>query len=135
MTPHADLQESVATCRTGAERLAKTTPGSLLGLLRRLRADTLAASEAWCTASCDAKGIDPTSARASEEWLGGPVVVLRHLRSLNSTLAHIDRTGAPLLWDSELSTRSGNAVASVFPETLTDRLVLGGFRAEVWMEP
>ena len=135
MTPNADLQESVAACRKGAERLAKTSPGALLGLLERLKADTLAASGAWATLGCEAKGIDPASPLASEEWLGGPVVVLRHLRSLKTTLAHIDRTGAPLLRDSELKERSGSAVAKVFPETLTDRLVLGGFSAEVWMEP
>jgi len=135
MTPDADLHESVAACSRGAEGLAKTTPGSLLGLLRRLKADTLASSAAWCALGCEAKGIDPSSPDASEEWLGGPVVVLRHLRSLGATLSHIDRTGAPLLKDSELRERSGSAVASVFPETLTDRLVLGGFSAEVWMEP
>jgi len=135
MTPNADLQESVAACRKGAERLAKTSPGALLGLLERLKADTLAASGAWATLGCEAKGIELSSPAASEEWLGGPVVVLRHLRSLGATLAHIDRTGGPLLRDSELKERSGSAVASVFPETLTDRLVLGGFSAEVWMEP
>jgi aldehyde dehydrogenase (NAD(P)+) len=135
MTPNVDLQESVAACREGAERLAKTNPGALLGLLERLKADTLAASEAWAALGCEAKGIDLASPAASEEWLGGPVVVLRHLRSLGATLAHIDRTGSPLLRDSELKERSGSAVAEVFPETLTDRLVLGGFSAEVWMEP
>jgi len=135
MTPHAVLQDSVAACRRGAEALAKTTPEALLPLLTRLRYDTQAAAEDWCTAACLAKGIAPTSARAAEEWLGGPVVVLRHLRSLQATLSHIARTGSARLHPSELSERSGSVVASVFPETLTDRLVLGGFSAQVWMEP
>ncbi|MDE0891717.1 MAG: NAD-dependent aldehyde dehydrogenase, partial [Planctomycetota bacterium] len=135
MKPHADLIESVAACRDGANALAKTTPGALLGLLERLRRDTNAAAEAWCESACLAKGIAPTSPRAAEEWLGGPVLVLRHLRSLQSTLTCLAQTGRPRLRESELSLRSGTAVASVFPETLTDRLVLGGFSAEVWMDP
>jgi hypothetical protein len=135
MRPHADLEDSVAACLRGAEALSKTTPGALLGLLGRLRRDTEAAAEAWCEAACLAKGIAPTSPRAAEEWLGGPVLVLRHLRSLQSTLSSLAQTGRPRLRESELSLRSGTAVASVFPETLTDKLVLGGFSAEVWMEP
>ncbi|MCH2107461.1 MAG: aldehyde dehydrogenase family protein, partial [Planctomycetes bacterium] len=134
MTPNAGLEESVAACREGAERLAKTSPGALLGLIERLKRDTLAAAEAWATLGAEAKGLEPSSPPASEEWLGGPVSVLRHLRSLGTTLSHIDRTGEPLLRDSELKERRGSAVASIFPETLTDRLVLGGFTAEVWME-
>ena len=135
MTPNANIHESVAACRAGAERLAKTSPGALLGLIQRLKADTHAAAEAWAALGCEAKGLSSTSPAASEEWLGGPVVVLRHLRSLGATLAHLERTGAPLLRDSELRVRSGSAVAQVFPETFNDRLVLAGFRAEVWMEP
>ena len=135
MKAHADLSESVASCREGAKALAKTTPGALLELLDRLRLDTDAAAEAWCESACLAKGIAPTSPRAAEEWLGGPVLVLRHLRSLRSTLQSLAETGKPRLREQELSLRSGVAVASIFPETLTDRLVLGGFSAEVWMEP
>ena len=135
MKPHADLDESVAACRDGANALAKTAPSALLELLRRLRKDTNAAAEGWCESACLAKGIAPTSPRAAEEWLGGPVLVLRHLRSLHSTLSSIAQTGGPRLRENELSLRSGTAVASVFPETLTDKLVLGGFSAEVWMEP
>ena len=130
MKAHADLHESVASCREGAKALAKTTPGALLELLDRLRRDTNAAAEAWCESACLAKGIAPTSPRAAEEWLGGPVLVLRHLRSLQSTLQRLAKTGSPRLREQELSIRSGVAVASIFPETLTDRLVLGGFSAE-----
>ncbi|HIG11368.1 MAG: aldehyde dehydrogenase family protein [bacterium] len=135
MTPDAQLDESIADCRRGAARLATSAPAEAARLLARLRRDTFAAAEDWCAGACESKGIDPATPLAAEEWLAGPVACLRHLRSLQTTLEHMQHTGAGRIASSELSSRSGRTVARVFPETLTDRLVLSDFRAEVWMEP
>ncbi|MDE0586678.1 MAG: hypothetical protein OSB63_08690, partial [Planctomycetota bacterium] len=83
--------------------------------LRQMRRDTYAVAQEWVVAGCAAKQIDSNSALASEEWLAGPMSVLRHLGLLQKTLEHLLTTDAPLLNDDELEQRSGSWVAKVFP--------------------
>ena len=105
-----------------------------IGLLDRLTAATLACAADQVRVASWAKGIEVDSPAAAEEWLGGPVTVLRNLRLLRRSLREIARRGKPS--PGRVRARAdGQVVAEVFPGSLADRLLLGGFRAEVWMEP
>jgi acyl-CoA reductase-like NAD-dependent aldehyde dehydrogenase len=90
----------------------------------------MAVSDEWVTAACQAKGIDPNSTLAGEEWYVGPAVVIYNLRLLIHALRANGKPRPP-----RLMTRNGQIVAQVFPANLTDRLLLLGFVGEVWMVP
>lgn len=102
-----------------------------IAYLRHCVDGVLAVAEPWAEAACRAKGIDPNSSLAGEEWIAGPVATLRHLRLLIQALV---ANGQPR--PVGLSTRlDGQFVAQVFPANLMDRLLWLGFTAEVWIQP
>ena len=128
------IESSITELSAGLERWRRTDITERVRLLDRLSEDTLAAAPGMVRASCKGKGIDPESTTASEEWLGGPATVLRHIRLLRETLAGIARTSRPPVDPSRVSEQDGTAVVPVFPAGLQDRLTLTGFSAEVVME-
>ena len=95
----------VARAVRGAAALPKWSLQRRIELLNRLRKDTFAIAPEWVRASCAAKRLDPDGPLAAEEWLAGPVCVLRHLRCLTQTLSFMQRTGHPRLSPSSISFR------------------------------
>jgi len=93
------------------------------------------------SASCRAKGLDSDSPVAAEEWLSGPVPVIRNLRLLVGTLSEIDRSGMPRLQilppeSDECSSPSPCGVTvAVFPNDSFDRLLYPDVRINVRMQP
>lgn len=82
------------------------------------------------------KGIPSDSPLVGEEWLGGPVVTIRNLRTLLKTLRSIQKTGTPPLPEDRIETNDfGRVVAEVVPDDIWDRLMYKGMSAEVWMKP
>lgn len=81
-------------------------------------------------ASLDAKGLEPGTAPAGEEWmvLG---VVFRALRHLRLSLLEIESRGRPRVPGGIYRDPSGRAVARVFPRTVGERLLFRGVRADV----
>ncbi len=104
-------------------------------LLKRLIDTTLAQSQRWVEAACEAKGIELGTPGEGEEWLAGPMLTVRNLRLLRDTLYQLYRYGRIAL-PGRLTTRpSGQVVAQVFPTSGWDALLFQGFTGEVWMEP
>ncbi len=84
----------------------------------------------------EAKGIPLHSPESAEEWLAGPLIVLRNLRLLRQSLKEIARYGVPEIRPEKIRIRpNSQVVVEVFPDTIFDRLLYKGFRAEVWMQP
>lgn len=80
---------------------------------------------------CKAKGIDPDSALAGEEWLATVATTVRNIRLYKEAL---EAGGQPKL--PKVTRRpDGQLVATVFPTNLQDKLTFGGLTAEVWIEP
>lgn len=98
--------------------------------LRRCLEGVMAIAEPWAKAACQAKGIDPDSPLAGEEWIVGPLATVRNLRLLIQAL---EANGHPQPGGWHRS--NGQTVAQVFPETWMDRLLWMGFTAEVWIAP
>jgi acyl-CoA reductase-like NAD-dependent aldehyde dehydrogenase len=102
-----------------------------LGYLQTCLDRTLSVAEAWTRAACQAKGIDPSSTLAGEEWITGPISTVRNLRLLMTSLkangqlppARIDKRD------------DGRSIARVIPANLLDRVLWLGYRGEVWIEP
>lgn len=83
----------------------------------------------------EAKGISPNSPQSAEEWIVGPLIVIRNLRLLRESLRQIARYGVPRIRPERIRTRpDGQVVVEVFPYDIFDRLLYRGFRAEVWMQ-
>lgn len=102
-----------------------------VALLRRVIRGVLAVSDDWVRAACLAKGIDPRSTLAGEEWISGPMTTVRHLRLLCESL---EAGGAPK--PMAIRTRpDGQVVAHVFPHNLRERLMYSHMTVDVWIEP
>lgn len=101
-----------------------------LVLLEQCMAGVAGVADAWAEAACLAKGLDPASPIAGEEWLIGPAVTLANLRQLIRALT-ADGQPQPL----KLERRNEPAIATVFPATWMEALLFRGFRGEVWLEP
>ncbi|GAC1461634.1 MAG: aldehyde dehydrogenase family protein [Chamaesiphon sp.] len=101
-----------------------------IAYLQRCIDGVMAVASPWAEAGCRAKGIDPNSVLAGEEWVSGPVATLLNLKLLMRTL---EEKGQPQ--PVAVATRpDGQIVAQVFPDNLMDRLLWLGFRGEVWIE-
>jgi acyl-CoA reductase-like NAD-dependent aldehyde dehydrogenase len=120
----AQLQSRKATW------LSVTIP-ERIAYLERCMDGVMRVADRWIQAACEAKGIDPKSSLAGEEWMAGVAMTLLNLRCLIKTL---EAKGARSI--QEISTRpNGQQVARVFPDNLLDRLLWLGFKGEVWLEP
>lgn len=132
-TSMARLESFLDELKKQRPEWVKKSPRELITLIDQLMADFSNATETWIAASIQAKQIVPGSARESEEWLGGPFIVLRNLRFLRKTLAEIEQQGHPKLpgvrfWGERLAVRA-------MPYEIYDRFFFPGIRADVWMQP
>ncbi len=100
-------------------------------LLRRCLARIPRAAPEWVRLGCLAKGIDPASALAGEEWLSGPMSVARGLRLFIET---VESGGVPAPGPTR-RLMNGQLAVEVFPGSMYDRILFRGMRAEVWIEP
>lgn len=130
-TPLAEVDSLVDRLAAKKDAWVKTGLDRRLELLRRCIDATIEAAPGWVDAAARAKGIASGSPTTGEEWLGGPVTTARNLRLLIEAL---EKGGAPV--PPSIKTRpDGQAVATVFPASPLDKLMLGGVSGEVWIEP
>ncbi|WP_392481854.1 aldehyde dehydrogenase family protein [Nostoc sp. C110] len=85
----------------------------------------------WIERVCLEKGIDPTKSLAGEEWLAGPMVIVRNLRLLIEALEAFGQP-KPKRW---ITRPDGQVVAQVLPGSFIDNIFWMGFTGEVWIEP
>lgn len=103
--------------------------------LRACLETTVAASEDFVRASCEGKGIDFNSVTSAEEWFAGPNCILRNLRLLAESLEAIQKNGSTGITQKDLSDYNSQVIAQIFPRNLQDKILYGGFTAEIWQEP
>jgi acyl-CoA reductase-like NAD-dependent aldehyde dehydrogenase len=101
-----------------------------IAYLQRCLDGVMALAPEWASAACHAKGIDPASTLAGEEWLIGPTATIAGLRSLILTL---EAKGQPK--PVRLRSCNGQTIAQVFPASVMERLLWRGFVGEVWLQP
>jgi len=130
-----ELDAAIDELRLGAERWAA------LGALDRARLliDTYAATgdvaREWAETAAVAKGLDPDSRPAAEEWLTGPYGMLDTLDAYASSFIDLASRGTTL---SKVRFRRapGDRVAlRVLPEDLPQRVLFNGLTADIWMPP
>ena len=134
-TGHPSLDAAVARVRAAAADWARLRPAARANLARRLSRGVARTAERSVLAACAAKGLDPRSPSAGEEWLAGPYVTLRILRQLAQSLDAVARGRNPPT--GRLVRRGDQLAARVFPaDALDDALYRPlGISAEVRFEP
>ncbi len=131
-TSHAEIDADLKTLHENARAFARLSAGQRAGLLRECIPRVVASAEAWVRAACEAKGLRFEGPESSEEWLAGPMATVRNLRLLAESLERVARTGDPGPGAEKFGrTSRGQSVARVFPSTLVDAALYGGFSAEV----
>jgi len=139
MSPDAgeapDLDALVAELGQGAERWAALSPASRAGVFAAVHGSIGRVQEEWAATASRAKGLDPESPLAAEEWMSGPFAALYAAKALADTYRRISRTGSPIR-PSQLRRAPGGRVAvRVLPTSLQQWVMFHGFHAEVWMPP
>jgi hypothetical protein len=130
------MEPLVHRIKEGSRAWVKLPPGERIALLEELRRSYYAIAEPSVRAACEAKGIDPESPTAGEEWLAGPLVVLRNLRLLVESLRDIQQHGVPHIPASWLRTLDdGQLSARLYPANLLDSMLLMGHEGEVRFQP
>ena len=135
---HDELDRDLAVLHEHAGTWAALGFAGKARHLAAMRARTVEVAHEWADIAARAKGIAGTPL-AGEEWFSGPYALLIALDRLSATVAGVARTGMPEL-PGAVRTRIGadgreQVVVDVFPVEGSDRILLSGIRAEVWMEP
>ncbi|MET9489825.1 aldehyde dehydrogenase family protein [Nocardia sp. NPDC006630] len=131
----AVLDSALADLRAGEKAWAATSLPRRRELLLRMHALTGRYATDWVQAAATIKQLDENSTLLGEEWMSGPLAVLQGLDALSGTLAALIAGGGPLD-EIVLGTAPGNrVVVPVLPFDRLDKLLLNGFRAEVWLRP
>ncbi|GAA3168286.1 MULTISPECIES: aldehyde dehydrogenase family protein [Streptomyces] len=104
-------------------------------LLERTHAATAEHAEAWVRAAVAYKKLPQDSPLVGEEWITGPYPVLTSLGALAASVAALEGSRSPVDGYSFGRAPGGRVAVRVLPHSIWDRLLLNGFRAEVWMPP
>lgn len=135
-TPQAELDAKLDRLAANKASWAALPVAERLELLARLRDGVVAVADEWVAAALRAKGLQPDEPASGEEWLGGPMTTVRNIRLLENALREVEAHGAPKIARDRMTTRAdGRLVVRVFPADIYEKLLFGGFSAEVWMQP
>lgn len=126
-----EIDRAIVSLDSHRDEWAQTTIRQRLDYLQLCLDRTIAVAQEWTIAACQAKGIDPQSPLAGEEWIAGPISIVRNLRLLMTTLQASGQLPPSQIWQRE----DGQVVAEVLPANLLERLLYLGYRGEVWLEP
>jgi acyl-CoA reductase-like NAD-dependent aldehyde dehydrogenase len=134
-TASSQLDAVLEKVKAGSRAFVKLTLDERLELVESMRRGYREVAEESVLAACRAKGIDPSSSTAGEEWLGGPMTTLRGLRLAYEALLDIKKYGVPKIDPSWLSTLpDGRLSIRVFPPNALESTLLAKQVAEVHME-
>jgi acyl-CoA reductase-like NAD-dependent aldehyde dehydrogenase len=130
----ADYDAALKTLAAGKGQWVRTSVPERIALLASIKECLMPVAQPWAEAAARAKGLDPDSPLAGEEWMSGPYALMAYCNSMIQTLQHV--AGAGHLQGVSLRTLSnGQLAAKVFPNSIWDRLLLSGVSAQVWMQP
>lgn len=129
------LDLAIAAAESGVRTWSALTLGQRRTLLRRIRAAVAAVAEEWAEVAATSKGLGPRHPLRGEEWLSGPYAALVALDAYADTLGYLARGQSPLTGARFGFAPGDRTVVHTSPLTATDRLLLSGYRTEVWLQP
>ncbi len=140
-TSQADMDDMLRTLSARATELSRCATDEtwhftyINGILGRTIATVRANAEEWVRVSCKAKRIpfdDFGEPLAGEEWLAGPVVVVRNLRLLKETLTRLSTDADEHGWLAPSWTihrETDDVSLLTFPTSRYDAMLFPGFEA------
>ena len=134
-SPHTaapSLDVAVAELGASARVFAAMGPAEKAGMLRATLPLLVGTAREQVAASCAAKGIDPASPAAGEEWLSGPFGTQNLVRLLIGSLDDIARRGRPRLAGRVRTGKDGRVTVPLALCKARDRLLFRGHRADAW---
>ncbi len=133
-TPRSLLDRSLSTLARNAVAWSQRSIDDRIADLASIRVRTMEAAPDLVADSLRAKGIGPEM--AGEEWMAGPMSVLRTVRFLQGTLEGIRRRGEVPLPDKAIrELPNGQVTVDVLPGDGWDRFLYPGWTASVRMDP
>ncbi len=129
------LDTLVEELQRGEETWAALSLVARRDLLAALSEATQKHAQEWVDVACSIKQLPPGSQLAGEEWISGPYALLTSVRALSSTLEALEAGRSPLDGFHISKAPGGRVAVRVLPHNVFDRLLLSGFRAEVWSKP
>lgn len=114
---------------------AATPLGERRDLLLRLVAKVAKHAEEWVQTAARIKKLPAESPLVGEEWMSGPWAVLNYGHALADTLRRLGEGIDPLEGYVVAEAPGDRRRVQVLPHNHFDRLLLNGFRAEVWTVP
>jgi aldehyde dehydrogenase (NAD(P)+) len=131
---HFSLDNDLQLLSRHKQRWAQTTIETRITILARIRDAVDRVAQDWAETAARKKGLAINAPPAGEEWVTGPYALITYCNALMDTLSRLPGNrrlqGLPM---RELP--NGQLAVQVVPYSLSDRLLLNGVRAEVWMEP
>jgi aldehyde dehydrogenase (NAD(P)+) len=134
LTGQDELDRDLAVLQQHAVEWARLGFAGKVRHLAAMRARTVEVAAEWVDLAARAKGIAGTPL-AGEEWFSGPYALLIALDRLIATVGDVARTGSPTLPAAVRVHADQQVVVDVFPVEASDKVLLSGVRAELWMEP
>jgi acyl-CoA reductase-like NAD-dependent aldehyde dehydrogenase len=136
MTSRADLDAAVEAVSRAKDAWTATPVRDRIALLERCLHNYIRTADAVVATGCAARGIEPDAIESGEEWIAGPLAVVRQLRLLIRSLRDIEREGRPSLpRDAVHRAPTGELAVTVFPRDRYERLMFPGTRMDVWLQP
>ncbi|MFJ6608690.1 aldehyde dehydrogenase family protein [Streptomyces sp. NPDC091289] len=128
------LDRAVRALRENAGAWTKTPLPERIALLERTLPRIAEAAEPMVADAARAKGYTEASAWAAEDWTTAPWALAQAVRAQLHVLRRV-AAGHPPVAPGAVHSRADRTVVDVFPATLSDRLLLNGFTAQVWTLP
>ncbi len=130
----AAIDRALEQLASGKTEWASLSVDRKLQYLESLRAGVAHYADVWVEAALDGKRIPRDSPLAGEEWISGPYAVLLAIQAIKKTLEAVSSGADPLAGTSIRTRVGGQVVVRVYPGDIFDRVLLNGYRAEVWMQ-
>jgi aldehyde dehydrogenase (NAD(P)+) len=134
-TPRAALDRAVATVRESSRAFARLAVSAKIDLVQSTLHAVSRVTHAWVKRGSEAKGLRTAGRDTAEEWLAGPIPVVRNLRLLRQSLEDIEREGKPAFGRGSRVRSDGRIEVDVFPTGRYDAVLLRGFHSHVLLEP
>ncbi|MFD8249637.1 aldehyde dehydrogenase family protein [Nocardia sp. NPDC059691] len=131
----ATVSTALAALRRGENVWATTTLSERRGLLEQIHTSTAAYAREWVEIAADIKGLPAGSPLVGEEWSTGPYPLMTGTAALAESVRKLEEERSPLDGCRFLPAPGGRTAVEVLPHDRFDRLVLNGFRAQVWSKP
>lgn len=128
-----DFAVEIAALVAARDIWARTSIAERITVLNEIKDALLPVAEGWAEIAARQKLIPAGSHLIGEEWTSGPYAVMSACNGLLATLSQMDSKKFLKNLPKRTLT-SGQLAVKTVPNSIWDRLLLSGIRAEVWMQ-